>query len=33
VLGRDGSSTPIPHGSKESLSHALFDLVAARLPD
>ena len=31
VLGADGSETEIPHGSKDSLAHAVWDLVAARL--
>jgi phosphopantothenoylcysteine decarboxylase/phosphopantothenate--cysteine ligase len=31
VLGKDGSETEIPRGSKESLAHAVWDLVAARL--
>jgi phosphopantothenoylcysteine decarboxylase/phosphopantothenate--cysteine ligase len=33
VLGDDGSETEIPRGSKESLAHAVWDLVAARLPE
>ena len=32
VLGADGSETEIPHGSKDALAHAVWDLVAARLP-
>jgi phosphopantothenoylcysteine decarboxylase / phosphopantothenate---cysteine ligase len=31
VLGADGTSTPIPRGSKEALAGAVWDLVAARL--
>ncbi|MBV9382851.1 MAG: bifunctional phosphopantothenoylcysteine decarboxylase/phosphopantothenate--cysteine ligase CoaBC [Streptosporangiaceae bacterium] len=31
VLGADGTSTPIPRGSKEALADAVWDLVAARL--
>jgi phosphopantothenoylcysteine decarboxylase/phosphopantothenate--cysteine ligase len=31
VLGADGSETTVPHGSKESVAHAVWDLVAARL--
>ncbi|HVF03283.1 MAG TPA: bifunctional phosphopantothenoylcysteine decarboxylase/phosphopantothenate--cysteine ligase CoaBC [Frankiaceae bacterium] len=31
VLGADGSETEIPHGSKDALAHAVWDLVAARL--
>jgi phosphopantothenoylcysteine decarboxylase/phosphopantothenate--cysteine ligase len=31
VLGADGSETAVPLGSKESLAHAVWDLVAARL--
>jgi phosphopantothenoylcysteine decarboxylase/phosphopantothenate--cysteine ligase len=32
VLGRDGSLTPVPLGSKERLAQVVWDLVAARLP-
>jgi phosphopantothenoylcysteine decarboxylase/phosphopantothenate--cysteine ligase len=32
VLGADGSETPVPLGSKESLAGVVWDLVAARLP-
>ena len=32
ILGRDGSLTDVPMGSKEHLAHAVWDLVAARLP-
>jgi phosphopantothenoylcysteine decarboxylase/phosphopantothenate--cysteine ligase len=31
ILGADGSETAVPLGSKESLAHAVWDLVAARL--
>ena len=31
VLGADGSETEIPHGSKDTLAHAVWDLVVARL--
>jgi phosphopantothenoylcysteine decarboxylase / phosphopantothenate---cysteine ligase len=31
VLGADGTSAPIPRGSKEALADAVWDLVAARL--
>lgn len=31
VLAADGSSTPVPRGSKESLAHVVWDLVASRL--
>lgn len=31
ILGADGSETVVEHGSKESLGHAIWDLVAARL--
>jgi phosphopantothenoylcysteine decarboxylase/phosphopantothenate--cysteine ligase len=31
VLGADGSTTEVPRGSKTALSHAIWDLVAARL--
>ncbi len=31
VLGADGTSTEIPHGSKDALAHAVWDLVAERL--
>ena len=31
VLGADGSETEIPHGSKDALAHAVWDLVAVRL--
>jgi phosphopantothenoylcysteine decarboxylase/phosphopantothenate--cysteine ligase len=31
VLGSDGSETDIPRGSKESVAHAVWDLVATRL--
>ncbi|MBV9292933.1 MAG: bifunctional phosphopantothenoylcysteine decarboxylase/phosphopantothenate--cysteine ligase CoaBC [Frankiales bacterium] len=33
VLGADGSVTEVPLGSKEALAHAVWDLVAARIPD
>ncbi|HET7407726.1 MAG TPA: bifunctional phosphopantothenoylcysteine decarboxylase/phosphopantothenate--cysteine ligase CoaBC [Mycobacteriales bacterium] len=32
VLGRDGSTTEIPLGPKETLAHVVWDLVAQRLP-
>ncbi|PRX96971.1 bifunctional phosphopantothenoylcysteine decarboxylase/phosphopantothenate--cysteine ligase CoaBC [Allonocardiopsis opalescens] len=32
VLAPDGSSVPVPHGSKESVADAVWDAVAARLP-
>jgi phosphopantothenoylcysteine decarboxylase/phosphopantothenate--cysteine ligase len=32
VLGRDGMHTAVPLGPKELLAHAVWDLVAARLP-
>ena len=32
VLGADGSETEIPRGSKDAVAHAVWDLVAARLP-
>jgi phosphopantothenoylcysteine decarboxylase/phosphopantothenate--cysteine ligase len=32
ILGSDGSSTVVPEGSKESLGHAIWDLVVTRLP-
>ena len=31
VLGADGSETEIPRGSKDTVAHAVWDLVAARL--
>ncbi len=31
VLGADGSSTDVPHGSKEALADTVWDLVGARL--
>jgi phosphopantothenoylcysteine decarboxylase/phosphopantothenate--cysteine ligase len=31
VLGSDGSATEIPHGTKDALADAVWDLVAARL--
>ncbi len=31
VLGADGTRTPVPYGSKESLAHVVWDLVAQRL--
>jgi phosphopantothenoylcysteine decarboxylase/phosphopantothenate--cysteine ligase len=31
ILGADGSSTVVPHGSKEALGHAIWDLVLGRL--
>jgi phosphopantothenoylcysteine decarboxylase/phosphopantothenate--cysteine ligase len=31
VLGADGSVTEVPHGSKESVSDAVWDLVVARI--
>ena len=33
VLGTDGSATQIPLGSKDSVADAVWDLVAARLPE
>jgi phosphopantothenoylcysteine decarboxylase/phosphopantothenate--cysteine ligase len=33
VLGADGSETVIPHGSKDALAHAVWDLVTARLSE
>jgi phosphopantothenoylcysteine decarboxylase/phosphopantothenate--cysteine ligase len=33
ILGADGTSTTVPEGSKESLGHAVWDLVVARLAD
>jgi phosphopantothenoylcysteine decarboxylase/phosphopantothenate--cysteine ligase len=33
ILGADGSATQVPHGTKESLGHAIWDLVAARFAD
>jgi phosphopantothenoylcysteine decarboxylase/phosphopantothenate--cysteine ligase len=33
VLGADGTATDIPLGSKAALADAVWDLVAARLPD
>jgi phosphopantothenoylcysteine decarboxylase/phosphopantothenate--cysteine ligase len=32
VLGADGSLTEVPHGTKESVAHAVWDLVVPRLP-
>ena len=32
VLGSDGSETPVPLGSKVTLAHLVWDLVAHRLP-
>ena len=32
VLGADGTTTPVPLGSKDALADAVWDLVAARLP-
>jgi phosphopantothenoylcysteine decarboxylase/phosphopantothenate--cysteine ligase len=32
VLGADGSETEIPRGPKDAVAHAVWDLVAARLP-
>jgi phosphopantothenoylcysteine decarboxylase/phosphopantothenate--cysteine ligase len=32
VLGADGSATDVPLGSKDALSHTVWDLVAARWP-
>ncbi len=32
VLGRDGTTTEIPQGSKETLADVVWDLVIARLP-
>jgi phosphopantothenoylcysteine decarboxylase/phosphopantothenate--cysteine ligase len=32
ILGRDGSVTDVPLRTKESLAHAVWDLVAERLP-
>ncbi len=29
VLGRDGSATPVPHGSKSALAHVIWDRVLA----
>ncbi|MBS4754068.1 bifunctional phosphopantothenoylcysteine decarboxylase/phosphopantothenate--cysteine ligase CoaBC [Nocardioides sp. zg-ZUI104] len=31
ILGADGSSTEVPHGSKSALAHRIWDLVAVRL--
>ena len=31
ILGADGTDTPVPHGPKDALADALWDLVAARL--
>jgi phosphopantothenoylcysteine decarboxylase/phosphopantothenate--cysteine ligase len=31
ILGADGTSTVVPHGDKEALGHAVWDLVVARL--
>jgi phosphopantothenoylcysteine decarboxylase / phosphopantothenate---cysteine ligase len=33
VLGADGSSVDVPYGPKEDLADAVWDLVAARLPE
>ena len=33
VLGADGTSTEVPLGSKDALADAVWDLVAARLPE
>ena len=33
ILGADGSATEVPRGSKTALAHAIWDLVAARLPE
>jgi phosphopantothenoylcysteine decarboxylase/phosphopantothenate--cysteine ligase len=32
ILGADGTATDVPLGSKDALSHAVWDLVAARWP-
>jgi phosphopantothenoylcysteine decarboxylase/phosphopantothenate--cysteine ligase len=32
VLAADGSSTPVPLGSKEQLAETVWDLLADRLP-
>jgi len=32
ILGADGSSTPVPPGSKAALAHLLWNLVGQRLP-
>ncbi|MFC6286509.1 bifunctional phosphopantothenoylcysteine decarboxylase/phosphopantothenate--cysteine ligase CoaBC [Nocardioides sp. GCM10027113] len=32
VLGADGSATEVPRGTKAALAHAVWDLVAQRLP-
>jgi phosphopantothenoylcysteine decarboxylase/phosphopantothenate--cysteine ligase len=31
ILGADGTSTPVPRGSKSALAHVIWDSVAARL--
>jgi phosphopantothenoylcysteine decarboxylase/phosphopantothenate--cysteine ligase len=31
VLGSDGSSTPVPHGSKTALAHVIWDQVLTRV--
>jgi phosphopantothenoylcysteine decarboxylase/phosphopantothenate--cysteine ligase len=33
ILGADGTSVPVPEGSKEALGHAVWDLVVERLAD
>jgi phosphopantothenoylcysteine decarboxylase/phosphopantothenate--cysteine ligase len=33
ILGRDGSATEVPLGSKDALAHVIWDLVAARLTE
>jgi phosphopantothenoylcysteine decarboxylase/phosphopantothenate--cysteine ligase len=33
VLGADGSRTDVPRGSKGSLAHVVWDLVASRWQD
>jgi phosphopantothenoylcysteine decarboxylase/phosphopantothenate--cysteine ligase len=30
VLGSDGGSTAVPHGSKGALAHVIWDAVASR---
>lgn len=32
ILGADGSSVDVPHGSKSALAHSIWDQVATRLP-
>jgi phosphopantothenoylcysteine decarboxylase/phosphopantothenate--cysteine ligase len=33
VLGADGSSTPVPLGTKDDLAEVVWTLVSDRLPD